>query len=199
MIGTLNAVPVHGVIFNFRYGRLVDPSQGLVFGALGEPCKVSRDGYVRVKPRRNQNGCLYAHRLIWETVNGPIPSGHYIDHKNGRKADNRIDNLEPVLPRENSLRAIRAGLAKTGEQRRDSKLTAVQVCEIRRTGATISCGEWARELGVDRATVSSARHRRSWRHIVCHRDGTASVRPSCRMSTQRRPRRKRDSATGVGE
>jgi hypothetical protein len=34
-----------------------------------------------------------AHRLAWIIVNGPIPEGLQIDHKNGIKTDNRICNL----------------------------------------------------------------------------------------------------------
>lgn len=33
------------------------------------------------------------HRVIWEMLNGPIPEGKVIDHINGIKDDNRIDNL----------------------------------------------------------------------------------------------------------
>ncbi|WP_442965363.1 HNH endonuclease signature motif containing protein [Pseudomonas sp. CGJS7] len=141
---------------------------------------------------------MYAHRIIWETVYGPIPAGHYIDHKNGRKGDNRIRNLEPVVPTENSRRAIRKGLVRTGEQQVGAKLTAVQVCEIRRTESTISGAEWARELGLDRTTVNSARRRQTWRHIVCHRDGTASVRHTGRVAVNRRPRRRKSKPGRTG-
>jgi hypothetical protein len=35
----------------------------------------------------------YAHRMIWEMTNGPIPSGMVIDHINGNPFDNRLENL----------------------------------------------------------------------------------------------------------
>lgn len=176
MIGALNGVAIRCVILNVQHCRLVDPVRGLVFGSGGKPFMASRDGYVRVKYRGTSNSCMYAHRLIWETAKGLIPAGHHIDHKNGRKGDNRLVNLEPVLPRENSRRAIRTGLASTGERSSNSKLTAVQVCEIRRTKRTVTGAEWARRLGVDCSTVNAARRRKSWQHIICHRDGGASNR-----------------------
>lgn len=191
MIGALNAVAIRGVMLNVQHYRLVDPVRGIVFGSCGQPYKASGNGYVRVKHRRRRNGCMYAHRLIWETAKGPIPAGHHIDHKNGRKSDNRLSNLEPVLPRENSRRAIRTGLMSTGEQRSNSKLTAVQVCEIRRTKRTVTGAEWARRLEVDRSTVNAVRRRRSWRHIVCHRDGGASARVDCKVPITRRHRRRK--------
>jgi hypothetical protein len=41
-----------------------------------------------------------AHRIIWAIVNGEWPTGH-IDHINGDRADNRIENLRDVDRRSN--------------------------------------------------------------------------------------------------
>ncbi len=56
----------------------------------GEPAgTVNRDGYVVInlffRPRR-------AHRLAWLLIHGEWPAGK-IDHKNGVRVDNRINNL----------------------------------------------------------------------------------------------------------
>ena len=37
-----------------------------------------------------------AHRLVWEAFNGPIPYPLQINHKNGVRDDNRLENLELV-------------------------------------------------------------------------------------------------------
>ncbi|MDR2874289.1 MAG: HNH endonuclease [Methanobrevibacter sp.] len=34
------------------------------------------------------------HRLIWEEVNGPIPKGYFIHHKDENRMNNDIENLE---------------------------------------------------------------------------------------------------------
>ena len=44
---------------------------------------------------------IYEHRVIYEMHNGPIPDGMQIDHINGVRKDNRIENLRVVTPSEN--------------------------------------------------------------------------------------------------
>lgn len=41
-------------------------------------------------------------RLVWFAVNGPIPEGMEINHKNHNRADDNINNLELVTRAENS-------------------------------------------------------------------------------------------------
>lgn len=39
---------------------------------------------------------FYRHRIVWEMFNGPIPDGLFINHINGIRGDDRIENLELV-------------------------------------------------------------------------------------------------------
>lgn len=193
------SAPNQSVVYSLVHGRWIDPWKGIVYTRReGRPIAPSEEGgYVRVSVNvQGKHTTIYGHKIIWESVHGPVPEGHYIDHLNGKKHDNRIGNLEPVLPRENAVRAVRKGLVATGEQVRNSRMTADQVCEIRRTRKSISGAEWARRLGVDRSTVNAARRRQSWRHIVCHRGGGASVCPN--KSGPKKPwvKRRRKSEDG---
>lgn len=54
--------------------------------------------------------CYFVHRLVYETFHGSIPRGFQINHINGVKTDNRLDNLELVTPSENLIHAHRTGL-----------------------------------------------------------------------------------------
>lgn len=46
----------------------------------------------------------YEHRIIWEMHNGPIPDGMQVDHINGVRDDNRIENLQLLTLVENGVR-----------------------------------------------------------------------------------------------
>jgi hypothetical protein len=43
---------------------------------------------------------VYQHRIVWASINGPIPYGWQVHHKNKDRADNRIENLECMSQRE---------------------------------------------------------------------------------------------------
>lgn len=57
-------------------------------------------GYLRVALRRR---FYFVHRIVWMAFRGRIPDGLDIDHINGRRDDNRLENLRIVTRRENSL------------------------------------------------------------------------------------------------
>jgi len=56
-------------------------------------CVDARSGY---RCLRTRDGKTYLHRLTWELLVGPIPPGLEVDHINGERMDNRIENLRIV-------------------------------------------------------------------------------------------------------
>lgn len=96
-------------------GYQIDPDNGTVIGIKGKRIgKKIRSGYIQIQ--RNTRHWM-AHRLIWESVNGPIPKGLEINHINGIKDDNRLVNLELVTRSENGLHAFRIGLISAKGER----------------------------------------------------------------------------------
>lgn len=90
-------------------------------------------GYLQVKVM--VCGVRYytcAHRLVWRALHGPIPRGIVVNHKNGRKDDNRPDNLELVTYSGNTKHAYRSGLMdEHGQRNPAAKLSDHQVAQIR--------------------------------------------------------------------
>ncbi len=79
----------------------------------------TRKGYLRACINfRGRQRHFMVHRIVWVSAHGPIPRGWEVDHKNGKKTDNRLKNLEAVPGCINMHRAVKAGCF-TGNGRRD--------------------------------------------------------------------------------
>lgn len=177
-VGLCRPIPSpQNLILHLPSCRCVDPRAGIVYGAAGAPVgRTHADGYVRIG--MTMDGHQYAHRLIYAACHGAIPAGHYVDHLNGKRADNRIVNLEAVTPGENLARAFERGSARFGESKENAKLTAAQVREIRQTAGKVSTHEWAKRLGVNSKTIRLARNGTTWRHVPCR--GRLPAKPKWR-------------------
>lgn len=116
------------------------------------------------KPRKRY---AKVHHLVCEAYIGPKPEGAVVNHKNGIKTDNRVENLEWVSSSANNRHAYRAGLRPylRGVDGPTTKLTEAQVRYIRAMRGTKTQRQLANELGVDKSTVQSAQVRRSWKHL----------------------------------
>lgn len=142
--------------------------------------------YLQVKvmiERKRYYTC--AHRLVWHALKGPIEYGKIINHKNGKKDDNRPDNLEVVTYSGNLVHAHAIGLVdQYGQKNPAAKLSDYQVAQIRNlyAGGGYTMEQIAGMFGVSFQHVSSLirGHRRSkqlgpitnsdLRHSVSERD-----------------------------
>ena len=64
----------------------------------GNLARAGDNGYIRVSG-------LAAHRVVWLAEHGFIEEGHQINHRNRKRDDNRIINLESVTPTQNMRHA----------------------------------------------------------------------------------------------
>lgn len=127
---------------------------------------VSSAGYLVVSlPTVTGRTFATVHRTVYETFRGEVPKGMVINHIDGDKQNNHIDNLEVCTHSENTLHAYDTGLAKgkPGETNSQAKLTAedfLQVCEALMEGATNK--DIAELFGLHDRYVSLIRHKKRW-------------------------------------
>lgn len=138
-----------------------------------------RSGHVLVPSKHNlgyrtvtlchggERSSMYVHHVVLNTFVGTRLDGMECNHKNGDKADNRLDNLEWVTNGENMRHAADHGLIPRGEGHRKAKLTESDVRDIRRLAA---CGRTPTHLAarfpVTRRHIRDIVRMRSWRHVT---------------------------------
>lgn len=149
------------------------------------PC-ISNNGYAVVNLRSSsKTHTTYIHRLIAEhfldtpneeqtlwaynTVYGKVQ----VNHIDGNKLNNHIDNLEWSTGKENTKHAYDNGLSSPippdnkGETNGQSKLTKEQVLEIRRLYEELNYTqtELAKIYNLNSSTISMIVTRKRWKHI----------------------------------
>lgn len=126
-----------------------------------------RRGYVRVGLK--VGGRLInppVHRLVLEAFVGPCPEGMEARHLNGRRSDNRVDNLAWGTKVENQADKVAHGTRQEGARNGNSRLTDADVVSIRMEAQSGRIHEEiARDFGVSQPTVSSIVARRTWTHV----------------------------------
>ncbi len=85
---------------------------------------------------------VLAHRLLWENLVGEIPKGLQLDHIDGDRENNSLDNLRLCTPRLNQLYRKEAGVAK----RHDRKAPAYRAKIGRQYLGTYPTFEEAKEI-----------------------------------------------------
>lgn len=104
---------------------------------------------------------LNAHRLVWTVLNGPIPEGAQINHKDGCKHNNAPENLELVTAGGNLLHAYRTGLMAPPSTIPEKVIHRIadRARELRARG--LSYRKIGLELGVCTMTAWNAVHYKS--------------------------------------
>jgi hypothetical protein len=91
--------------------------------------EVTPNGYLRFTLGSRQRRFL-AHRLVLLAFVGP--SELECNHKNGDKADNRLENLEYCTTEENNQHCCRVLKKRVGEKHANARFSDAQVAEMRR-------------------------------------------------------------------
>ncbi len=94
------------------------------------------------------------YRLVAQTFIPNPESKREVNHINGIKADNRVENLEWVTPSENMRHALQTGLQLSGEDCSWAKLTNEQVLYIRENPDGLTNMELATKFAVCHQLIS---------------------------------------------
>lgn len=144
-----------GRVRNKRTGRFIVTKQGKL-------------GYPKVNLwKSNKYKTILIHRLIGiHFIPNPL-NYKEINHIDGNRTNNSIENLEWVSRKQNCIHAVETGLVPLGQARRNSKLTNAQAMEIYKLShsGTMKRQEIANMFQISTTQVSQIKNKREWRHI----------------------------------
>lgn len=137
--------------------------RSLVSGGMALSPAVGKSGYQQVSICGSGIGrTQYVHQLVASAFIGERPEAHNVDHINGNRTDNRVENLRYLRISENCAQGT-----CIGERQVASKLNDVAASVIRRAlSRGVSQALLGRLHGVSTGCINHIAHVRSWRHAA---------------------------------
>lgn len=124
------------------------------------------DGYLQVKLQGGTIKTFTIHKLVFDAFGGAYTGE--INHRDGNKKNNSIDNLEVMSRAENIRHSWALGLrSHVGTKHPKAKFTDDDIREIRAArsaGKTLT--EIAQRFGVHITAISKIARRETWAHVA---------------------------------
>lgn len=127
-----------------------------------------RNGYPSVRLcKEGKITNLLVHRIVADSFIGIIPIKYQVNHKDGNKKNNNVENLEIITSKENHKHAADNRLTAIGEKQHLSRLKTSEIKNIRNAynldGLTLE--QLAQKYKVHLGTIWQIVNRKTWRHI----------------------------------
>lgn len=163
-------IPGFDRYFVSRDGKLASKARGEKCVMRSKLHELSDNGYFRASFRiGGRNMKRPVHQMVARAWIGLPPNEKsQINHKNGKKTDNRFENLEWCTHAENQAHWRKYLHEQVrGEWVRGAKLTEADVKRIRKIHSLklLSTYELGRAFGVQRTTISHIIRGETWAHI----------------------------------
>lgn len=162
----VDLLPILGINYRVsQLGRVQNTTTGkLVFGAT------NGSGYRTISAKiikENRGTVFMIHRLVAIAFIPNPENKPQVNHLDGNKQNNRVENLAWATASENVAHSHKIGLCRVGERHYKAKLTEADVLEIRRRyyAGEASQNAIAHELGMDSSTISDLVQGKTWKHL----------------------------------
>lgn len=139
-----------------RDGKVINKHSG--HALIGQP---NGKGYLRVSIGGK---LMFIHRLVAEKYIPNPEEKEQVNHKDGNKLNNNVDNLEWVTNQENRNHAIKNGLHFSGEKCPWTKLSQKDVEEIRSLEGIKTIQQLAEMYEVSESNIRAIQQYKSWKN-----------------------------------
>lgn len=138
-----------------RAGKIINSHNGRIVKA-----QPNGKGYLRVSIGKKK---LFVHRLVAEKYIPNPENKEQVNHIDGDKNNNSVENLEWVTNQENRNHAMKNGLHRCGEDCNFAKLTKKDV-EFIRNHPEMTTKSLVDIFKVSRGTINGVRKFRTWKN-----------------------------------
>lgn len=115
--------------------------------------------------KKGRKHTYMVHRLVAEAFLGERPQSYHINHKDGDKANNAVENLEYVSPRENIMHAVEMGLIRPELIPRQTNLKDEDAADIRVLSRWLSLRQLGRLFDLSPSAIRYIVLRKTFKHV----------------------------------
>lgn len=164
-------------VSSFGKVKRVLGGRGAVPGRILSLNRINKKGYRTVLLHKSDGGVQVkksttVHQVVAHAFLPPQPTPiHQVNHKDGVKTNNFVDNLEWTTNQENMDHSWRVGLRNySGENSHTAKLTESDVMEIIELKGVVKQRELAVRYGVNLSCIKCIHACRTWKHITAQEE-----------------------------